>query len=474
MMRRLAISFYKLHRVRRYAVQVLLLLALVTACIPLSETAAPGQVTGSPQNQTLPVPTTAPTTAGPLEPTTGQTPQPADQAAVEPTAPPFPSLVEGELPVGSQEFLLPLTVRHLGEDRAVLFFELAEPGSGYLLYQKIQPETAQTRTVPLSPGEARQQILLEDLQPGAVYMVAVGLGDEDALQQPAFRGEHWGPVRLRTLSGQETVRVGVIGDASFGDPATEALVRLMAGLDLDFVIHTGDVVAEIQDNRDPVEAYAIKFYQTLAPLLHQLPVYTVPGNHDYDAAARWQDSIFYYYAFPPFTDPLFPESPQEGKQQYYAFAVQGIQFMMLDTQVIFGQPGREAQEAWMAERLADERFHHTIPVFHVPPFFSGSVHPNDQLPVRASWHPDFAAARVPLAISGHSHHYERLQVDGITYIVSGGGSGILYAAGEILPESQIYARRTHFVLLEITPGRIDLSAIDIDGEVFDQTFISLQ
>jgi acid phosphatase len=128
----------------------------------------------------------------------------------------------------------------------------------------------------------------------------------------------------------------------------------------------------------------------------------------------------------------------------------------------------------MAERLADSRFRFTIPVFHVPPFFSGAVHPEDQRPVRQLWHPSFVSAHVPLAFSGHSHHYERLEADGITYIVSGGGSGILYAPGETLPESQVFARRTHFVLMEIYADRIELSAIDKDGEVFDRASIPLQ
>ena len=400
------------------------------------------------------------------------------------TATPFPNFVEGELPAGPAAYLLPLTTRHLGEDRAVLFFELSEPGEGYLLYQEIlpgqleaevvPPGLLEVKAIPFSAAETRQQLTLDGLTPGTEYLAVVGVKDaQGTLRQPAFLGENWGSVRFRTLSGRVPLRVGVFGDASFGDPATEALVQQMAGQDLDFVLHTGDVVAKIQENSGPVEAYALKYYQTLAPLLHQLPIYTVIGNHDYDQPARWKDSYFYYYAFPPFPDPPFGDAPQQGKQQYYAFAVHGIQFLMLDSQVIFGVSGREAQAAWMAERLADPRFRYTIPVFHVSPFFSGAVHPEDQIPVRRSWHPVFASARVPLAVSGHSHHYERLAIDGITYIVSGGGSRILYAPGEVLPQSQVFARRTHFVLLEIYPDRIELSAVDKDGEWFDQAAVPL-
>jgi len=61
-----------------------------------------------------------------------------------------------------------------------------------------------------------------------------------------------------------------------------------------------------------------------------------------------------------------------------------------------------------------------------------------------------------------------LSADGITYAVTGGGSVSLYEAGLLLPESQAFSRRTHFVLLEIDAGTIQVSAIDLNGDVFDQ------
>ena len=454
-------------------------LLAAAGCSPVVETAPPVPSAALPAASLTPsAAARLPTAAGALLPTT--LPEPTATLPVvtptlsTPSETPFPGLTNEGLPPGEGAFLLPLTIRHLTEERAVLFFELQEPAGGYLLYQQIQPEVGNTRAIPLASGETRHLLTLEGLTPGSEYLALVGLVEAGGgLRQPLFQGEGWGEVRIRTLSGEGPLRVGVFGDASFGDPATGALVQEMAGRALDFVIHTGDVVAEIHENSGPPEAYALKYYQTLSALLHRMPVYTVIGNHDYDAAARWQDSVFYYYAFPPFPDPLFGDPPQPGKNQYYAFAAGGVQFLMLDTQVIFGQEGRQAQQDWLAERLADPRFRASIPVFHVPPFFSGSVHPGDQLPVRQSWHPLFVSAAAPLALSGHSHHYERLSVDGITYIVTGGGSSILYAPGEMQAQSQLFARRTHFVLLEIHPDRIELSAIDREGELFDQVAVPL-
>ena len=41
-------------------------------------------------------------------------------------------------------------------------------------------------------------------------------------------------------------------------------------------------------------------------------------------------------------------------------------------------------------------------------------------------------------------------------------------------ERQIYARRTHFVLLEIYDGHIRLQAISVEGELIDQVRIDLR
>ena len=284
----------------------------------------------------------------------------------------------------------------------------------------------------------------EGLFPGAAYEAQVLLGNEmDGFQQPSFDGKDWGTIQFQSMPDPWPLRAGVLGDASFGDEATQSLVNIIAAQDLDFVIHTGDVVYET-DSSDVFNSYIQKFFQPFSPLLHQGPIYTVLGNHDYDFAVRWEGAPFYDYAFPPFPDPNFGYPETRRANQYYAFSYKDIQFLMLDTHVFAGADDRTDQDVWMDERLADPRFRVTIPVFHVAPYSSSVVHPDDGLPVRYSWNWRFEDANVPLVLSGHFHHYERLFANGITYIVSGGGSSTLYAQGESLPESQNYARKDSF------------------------------
>ncbi len=80
---------------------------------------------------------------------------------------------------------------------------------------------------------------------------------------------------------------------------------------------------------------------------------------------------------------------------------------------------------------------------------------------------------MPLIFSGHEHFYERVEVAGLTQIISGGGSTVLYPIDDPLPESQVLVREMHFVLLELYSDRIELSAINREGRLLDQFTIPL-
>jgi predicted phosphodiesterase len=378
---------------------------------------------------------------------------------------------KGGYSLGDNAYLIPLTVRFAGEDQAVLFFELQEPGTGRLIYREVESQIQEV--IPFSANNTRHLLTIDRLNPDTTYQVDVILEDENGdYLQPSFLGSSWGSIQFQTLPTERPLRIGVFGDASFGDDATQRLVELMVDHDLDFVIHTGDVVYET-DSSDVFGSYVNKYFMPLSPLLHQGPIYTVLGNHDYDPAVRWEGAPFYDYVFPPFPQTEFAYPEARRANQYYALAVGDIQFLMLDTHVFAGAEGRAEQDSWMEDRLADPRFRVTIPVFHVSPYSSSIVHPNDGLPVRLSWNWKFEGANVSLVLSGHFHHYERLIANGISYLVTGGGSSTLYAQGSLLPESEIYARKTHFVLMEISDESVEITAISLDGEVIDRTSIPL-
>ena len=396
------------------------------------------------------------------------TPAPLATATIIPTATLATGVRISSEPA-SVGYLIPMTVRHVTESSAVLLFELAAPAPGYVLYRPDEPGFGGWYLEELNPGATRHQVILRDLGPGTRYQVLVGLGEDPTdLREPRLYGSDWGELRFRTASSNSTdLRIGVLGDSGFGESETEDLAELMVRYQLDFGLHTGDLAYRAFEEDSSPESYAKKYFLNLSPLLLNLPVYPVPGNHEYDADAYWQDRPFFYTAFAGI-DQLGPPN-----QTWYSFARSGIQFLMLDSQAFHGAGGRQEQTAWLKERLDDPGYRFSIPVFHTPPYTSGR-HREDGRAIRSEWQPLFEAAQVPLVLSGHDHNYERIVLNGVTYVVSGGGSTVLYPETGEVPGSQVFARQTHFVLLEVLADRISLSAINLDGEVLDQAAIPLE
>ena len=428
------------------------------------------------------LPATPPSSVDLLIPTSiTQTEIPIESEPVSPTVIPTDSPTQTPLPTATVTafplsgdladvgFILPLVIQHVTESQAMLFFELQSPAEGFLLLDSVGGQ----EPMPLPSGESYVQMTVSDLTPDTNYTARVVLSAPDGYREPPFQGKAWGPVTFRTRDGDAPLRVGVLGDSGFGDSRTYALVEQMSAHNLDAVLHTGDVVYQIYNNTNAQEAYALKWFLPFAPLLQQIPIYPVVGNHDIEEAARVDGVPYYYHVFPAFTDPRFDPSPHDGLNRWYAFAYGDVQFLMLDTQVFYNEPGIAEQNVWLEDRLADDRFSSTIVVSHVPPFTSSSVHPNDGIPVQ-SWLSLFESAGLPLMLSGHSHNYERINWGNQTYVVTGGGSASLYPLGdEPHPGSQAYHQRTHFTLLEIHTDRIDITAIAPDGEILDQASIAL-
>jgi 3',5'-cyclic AMP phosphodiesterase CpdA len=374
----------------------------------------------------------------------------------------------------SVDFSIPLMTQHVTPGEAVLFFQLGSPAEGRLFYWRTDLGMACADWAPISTQEQRQQIYLEGLIPGVEYSALIGLRDGDSsFRPPDFAGERWGPIRFHTPGeGQEVWRVGVVGDSGFGEALTVDLVDRMAAENLDFVIHTGDLVYKVGQNADPPSAFRLKFLEPFAPILRNMPLYPVVGNHDWDAATAWGGIPYYYWVFPGF-DPSAPGLSDEGfRNEYYAFAYGEVQFLMLNTQVLLRDGQRDEQIAWLSERLADDRFRYSIPVFHVPPYTSG-LHTLDGRAVREYWQPLFERAKVPLVLSGHDHNYERIEINGIAYIVSGGGSSVLYALRSQVPGSQVFVSASHYLVVEFSPQQIHLQAKGIDGGILDDAVIPL-
>jgi predicted phosphodiesterase len=445
----------------KVSLALLLIVLVLAGCslfppAPLAETPEPTIVGASTRALPTLLPSAFPTAPAVASPT------PASSAT--PTRPPAPD-IPTELSA-ERRYAIPLRLQHLGSDVAEALFALDQPVDAWAaIWPAGSPELAVLAE--LEPAQGTLRVTFDGLQPDAAYELQVAVRDADGVWRlPAYESDAWGPISLRTHAETTAgLKVAVIGDSGFGEPLTARLVEQMMEHSPDMVIHTGDLVYRAYEEGDPAMAFAAKFFSPFRPALERVPVYAVIGNHDTESHVFYAGRPFYEQVFPPL------ERQQPLAERWSAFTVGEVQFILLDSQVFYNTPGREAQTSFLAERLADPLPAYSVVIFHIAPYTSG-LHGNDGAPIRAAWRDLLVNAGVPLVLSGHDHNYERLLVDGIVYLVSGGGSSSLYSSSGRLAFSQVFAAEPHYVLLDWVQAGIRGRAVGLGGEILDDFFIA--
>lgn len=284
---------------------------------------------------------------------------------------------------------------------------------------------------------AVHEVLLENLPPDSLVRYEI------VSEGVVLRG---GAFRTPPPPGTET-RVVWISDTMY--PKTERTLEMVADAAGGLVLHGGD----IQYQTNPLDTWAGLFH-LFEPALSAAAIHFCIGNHEYE---RFNEFDLYYRR-------LFEGQGDEGRTlDYHAFTWAGIRFLMLNSEVDFDEPGE--QLAWATRELqradADPNIRYTVAAFHRPYFtFSRS---GPRLRTREIWHALFLEHNVPLVLTGHNHCYERFLVDGITYIMDGGGGALTYSIEERVEEAseeelatRLSAERSH---------GITIMDIDADGQM---------
>ncbi|MCC6944625.1 MAG: metallophosphoesterase family protein [Thermomicrobiales bacterium] len=326
-------------------------------------------------------------------------------------------------------------VQNVSSNEATVLWRTAAAREGVL---ELTDPSGETERFQLESAKI-QRVELTDLEPGATYTWKVESGTET--HEGAF---------TTAPEADGAVRFAAIGDSGTGSLAQYEIAAQLVANDPDAVLHTGDVVYR----RGALCHYGPRYFAPYADLIATTPVFPVLGNHD--VMAHNGRAWFETFAI-----------PENGAEGYYSFDYGPVHVVALNTELYDGGSGAEiaAQKAWLEADLAATDRLWTVVVLHKPPY--SSTDGKESTTVRDDLAPVFAEYAVDLVLAGHAHNYERIvPIDGVTYIVTGGGGADLYdiEAGEL---TAVAEKRHHLVLLDITPERMAISAIDRDGEVFD-------
>ena len=148
---------------------------------------------------------------------------------------------------------------------------------------------------------------------------------------------------------------------------------------------------------------------------------------------------------------------------WYVEKIGPVRIIVLDSNRV----GNPQQMAWLRRELdkKQESGTWTLAVMHHPAYSAGE-HGSDRN-VQRRWVPLFEQADVPLVLAGHDHDYQRSkELDGITYIVSGGGAKLREAGRANF--TAVSASVLHYTDLLVYEDRIEGRAITHDGRSLDE------
>jgi len=259
-----------------------------------------------------------------------------------------------------------------------------------------------------------------------------------------------GTVRANTPADQPKFRFAAFGDTRTNHQVHRAVVEAMAKEDIDFFLHTGDMV-----ERGGKPEQWTTFFQIERELMARAPIVPAIGNHDLGNRG-------YYERF------FFLDTFSNGKS-YFITDWGNLRVVSLDVTIVCEHRCSQyiAVEKALAEGAAANKL--MVLFLHNPPYSSGA-HGSD-MTLREVLGALARRYGVELVITGHDHDYERTKpIDGTTYIVSGSAGA---PVRPILPSEFTAEARTepHYILVDVDANHLALRAINLRGEVFDDALI---
>lgn len=256
---------------------------------------------------------------------------------------------------------------------------------------------------------------------------------------------------------EKAITIAIIGDFGDATPTAARVAELVKSWQPDYIFTTGDNNYPAGE-RTTIDRNIAQFYSD----------YIFPYSGSYESTTK--ENRFFpslgnhdvlYLQGKPHTDYF----TLPGNERYYDINLNPVHLFVVNSNETEpdGFRADSAQAAWLESTLISESSGWKIVILHHPPY-SSAMHGSAKY---MRW--PFANWGADLVLSGHDHTYERLKVDGLTYVVNGLGGESRYAFNEILPESLFHYNRSSGALkLTVTASRLEGAFYTINGEMIDQ------
>lgn len=252
------------------------------------------------------------------------------------------------------------------------------------------------------------------------------------------------------------IRFAVIGDYGTGGQPEADVAALVKSWNPDFVITAGDNNYPSGSAETIDENLGQFYHEFIFPYTGQYGegadtnrFYPSLGNHDWDSQSA--QPYLDYFTLP-------------GNERYYEFTWGFLHFFALDSdsREPDGVGRSSTQASWLQERLAASAEPWNIVYFHHAPYSSATHGSTDWM----QW--PFAEWGADLVLAGHDHTYERIERDGIVYLVNGLGGAPIYpfiipVEGSLVRYNDDYGA----LMVEASPASLMILFVNRSGETID-------
>jgi hypothetical protein len=255
-------------------------------------------------------------------------------------------------------------------------------------------------------------------------------------------------------------RFAAIGDYGYAGPIEQSVADLVKSWRPEFVVTLGDNNYPA-GSADTIDLNIGLFYHDfIAPYAGRFGCgatrnrfFPALGNHDWMAsdARPYLD----YFTLP-------------GNERYYEVSWDDVDVFAVDSDSNEpdGATPESAQARWLKERVAASRARWQVVYFHHPPYSSG---PHGGT-VAMRW--PFKEWGVDLVLAGHDHTYERIVVDGMTYLVNGLGGAVFYGMGAPVEGSAVrFNEAAGALLIEADATTLRARFQTVDGRTIDDVVL---
>lgn len=259
-----------------------------------------------------------------------------------------------------------------------------------------------------------------------------------------------GPDRTAAAGPQHSFLFIVYGDSRSGHDIHRRIVDRIRAEKPDFVLHTGDLVANGFNPED-----WDRFFEIAGDLLRDIPFYPTLGNHERNAPA-----YFKYFVFP------------NGDGHCYSFDRGSAHFAVIDSNQVGDSTEEKGaflqrQLEWLREDLRAAAGPMKFVMFHHPLYTVIGRRRSSAAELARKIEPVLVEGDVTAVFSGHDHNYQHHIHDGIHYIVSGGGGAPLYGVSPDSDTAVKSAKVANYVRVRVEHNKAHVEAVDLDGNLLD-------